>query len=156
MTEEKPKPTVNVKFIFSMCNDIVAMRHFYTELLGMQEQAFFNQKEFGYISYFCQEGLYLMFFYSGKEAPKHTEWAWQPGYEGGSLHITSFAIEIPEQDFANTVEKLKKENFKMFTDIPEWRQNSYWGFTVMDPQGNTLELFTKPKEKPASTIWFSK
>ena len=34
MAEEKPK--VNVRFIFSMCNDINAMRHFYTDLLGIQ------------------------------------------------------------------------------------------------------------------------
>jgi catechol 2,3-dioxygenase-like lactoylglutathione lyase family enzyme len=153
MLEEKSKPKVNVKFIFSMCNDVVAMRHFYTELLGMQEQAFFNQKDFSYISYICRDGLYLMFFYSGKETPKHTEWAWQPGYDGGSLHIMSLAIEIPEGDFANTVERLKKENVKIFSDTPDWRQNSYWGFTIMDPQGNTLELFTMPKEKPSSTTW---
>lgn len=156
MVEEKPKPKVNIKFIFSMCNDIIAIRHFYTELLGMQEQAFMNQKEFGYLSYFCKGDICLMFFYSGKEAPKHTEWAWQPGYDGGSLHITSLAIEIPEADFAYIVEKLKKENVKAFSDVPAWRQNSYWGFTVMDPQGNTLELFTTPKEKPVSTNWSGK
>ena len=108
-----------------MCNEITAMRHFYTELLGMQEQAFLNEKEFGYLSYYCQDRLCLMFFYSGKEAPKHTEWAWQPGYEGGSLHITSIAIEILEQDFAGTVERLKKEGVRVFSDVPDWRQNSY-------------------------------
>jgi catechol 2,3-dioxygenase-like lactoylglutathione lyase family enzyme len=156
MAVEKPKPKVNIKFIFSMCNDITTMRHFYTELLGMQEQAFLNEKEFGYLSYYCQDGLYLMFFYSGKEAPKHTEWAWQPGYEGGSLHITSMAIEIPEQDFTGMVERLKKEGVRLFADVPDWRQNSYWGFTVMDPQGNTLELFTMPKDKPLSTTWLEK
>jgi hypothetical protein len=97
-----------------------------------------------------------MFFYSGKESPKHTEWAWQPGYDGGTLPVTSMAIEIPEQDFAGMVERLKKEGVRLFAEVPDWRQNSYWGFTVMDPQGNILELFTMPKEKPSSTTWLSK
>jgi len=34
MAEEKPK--INIKFIFTMCNDVVTMRHFYTDLLGIQ------------------------------------------------------------------------------------------------------------------------
>ena len=149
---EKKVPKINVRFIFSLCNDIEAMRHFYSDLLGMQEQAFFNEEQFGYISYPC-EGVYLMFFYSGEKVPEHTEWAWQPGYEGGNLHVTSWAIEIPEVDFAETVERLKSASVKTFSENPEWRQDSYWGFSVMDPQGNTIEVYTRPKEKPASTTW---
>ncbi|TET21568.1 MAG: VOC family protein [Candidatus Stahlbacteria bacterium] len=149
---EKKVPKINVRFIFSLCSDIEAMRHFYSDLLGMQEQAFFNEKQFGYLSYPC-EGVYLMFFYSGQEAPVFKDWAWQPGYDGGSLHVTSWAIQIPEEDFAETVKRLKDAGVKTFSDNPQWRQDSYWGFSVMDPQGNTIEVYTSPKEKPESTEW---
>jgi catechol 2,3-dioxygenase-like lactoylglutathione lyase family enzyme len=149
---EKKIPKINVRFIFSMCNDIDAMRHFYTDLLEMEEQAYYSTEEFGYLSYPC-EGVYLMFFYSGQDAPVFEEWAWQPGYEGGNLHVTSWAIEIPEADFSASVKRLKDAGVKIFSENPEWRQDSYWGFSVADPQGNTIEVYTSPKEKPASIEW---
>jgi catechol 2,3-dioxygenase-like lactoylglutathione lyase family enzyme len=149
---EKKVPRINVRFIFSLCDDIEAMRHFYTDLLGMDEQAYYSVEQFGYLSYPC-EGVYLMFFYPGEKVPEHTEWAWQPGYDGGSLHVTSWAIEIPEEDFAETVNRLKQAGVKAFSEYPEWRQDSYWGFSVADPQGNTIEVYTSPKEKPESPEW---
>lgn len=152
MAETKEKPKINVRFIFSLCSDIEAMRHFYSDLLEMQEQAFFNEKQFGYLSYPC-EGVHLMFFYSGQKAPVFADWAWQPGYDGGSLHVTSWAIQIPEEDFAETVKRLKDAGVKTFSENPQWRQDSYWGFSVMDPQGNTIEVYASPKEKPESTTW---
>jgi hypothetical protein len=48
---EKETPKIDVKFIYSLCNDIDAMRHFYTDLLGMKEIAYYNDAEqkFGYL-----------------------------------------------------------------------------------------------------------
>jgi hypothetical protein len=34
------------------------------------------------------------------------------------------------------------------SDTPTWRQASYWGWTVRDPAGNTVEVYWHPKEKP--------
>lgn len=151
----KPAPKVNIKFIFSMCNDVEKMSEFYTKLLGMQEQAFMNDKEnkFGYLSYYCTGDVYLMFFSTETPAPQLTDWAWQPGYEGGNLMATSWAIEIPEEDYPATIKRLKDAGVKAFSENPEWRQDSYWGFSVADPQGNTVEVYTSPKEKPKSPSW---
>ncbi len=39
------------------------------------------------------------------------------------------------------------------TKAPTWRQASYWGFTVLDPAGNTVEIYCAVKEKPANNEW---
>ncbi len=152
---EKDIPKVNVRFIFNMCNDVEAMRNFYSDLLGMAEDAFYSTEEFGWVSYPC-EGVYLMFFYGGEDVVEHSDWAWQPGYEGGSLPVSSWAIEIPEQDFAATIKRLQESEIRTFSEAPQWRQESYWGFSVMDPMGNTIEVYTSPKEKPESEEWSGK
>lgn len=114
----KPAPKVNIKFIFSMCNDVEKMSEFYTKLLGMQEQAFMNDKEnkFGYLSYYCTGDVYLMFFSTETTAPQLTDWAWQPGYEGGNLMATSWAIEIPEEDYPATIKDLRMPESRLFRE----------------------------------------
>lgn len=156
--QESPKPKISVKFIYSLCNDIEAMRHFYTDLLGMKEIAFYNDEEqkFGYLSYLCAGGLEFDFFYIGKEAPIHKEWAWQPGYEGGTLPVPSWSVNVPEEDFPEVVKKLKEDGVKSFQENPYWCLDSYWAFPVADPQGNTVEVYSIPKEKPESTEWSEK
>jgi len=151
----KPEPRVNLKFMFSLCNDVDKMRHFYTDILGMQENAYYKAEDgsFGYLSFLCVGGIEMDFFYIGKEVPLLSEWAWQPGYEGGSIPVTSWAIEIPADDFTTTVKRLQDAEVKSFSKNPVWRLDSYWGFTVMDPQGNTIEVYSMPEEKPESTEW---
>jgi catechol 2,3-dioxygenase-like lactoylglutathione lyase family enzyme len=154
MVEAKAdKPKVNVRFLFNLCNDIDEVRHFYTDLLGMQERAYMNDENFGYLSYKCEGGVCFMFFRAGEELPVLAEWAWQPGWAGGTLEINSWAIQIPQEDFAEVYGKLKEEGVPLFKPEPEWRQDSYWGLSVRDPMGNTVEVYTTPEEKPASTTW---
>jgi catechol 2,3-dioxygenase-like lactoylglutathione lyase family enzyme len=123
------------------------MRHFYSDLLGMKEVSYMNDEGFGWINYKC-EGFEFMFFRAMNPMPVIEEWTWQPGYDGAEHNAISWAINIPEADFAATVERLKADGVKQFKDKPEWRQDSYWGFSVMDPMGNTVEVYTMPKEKP--------
>lgn len=154
-TEEKKateKPEINIRFIFNMCNDVESMRHFYTDLIGLKQGSFRNDKEWGWLVY-KSEGFEMMFFRADKQLPVLREWAVQPGYEGGTLETTSWGIHIPEEMFGVVVGRLNSAGVKTFKDRAEWRQDSYWGFSVMDPMGNTVELYTEPKEKPASTEW---
>lgn len=153
MAERKAKEekfAVNVRFIFNYCNDLAAMRRFYSQLVGLKEKDY--REEWGYLCY-ASEGLEFMFFRSDKEMPHIDEWSDQPGWEGGTLKITSWAIHIPEMMFKDVFERLHSAGVKMLTDSPEWRVDNYWGITVMDPMGYTVELYTIPKEKPASKLW---
>lgn len=150
--EKKEPPKVNLRFLFGICNDIGEMKNFYTDLMGMQEVAYMDDDNFGWLAYQC-DGFQFMFFRVDNELAVPVEWTCQPGYEGGTLEAISWAIEIPEAEFADRCETLKKAGVKTFSETPEWRQDSYWGFSVLDPMGNTVEVYTRPKEKPESGEW---
>ncbi len=147
---EKEKPKVNIRFLFNFANDLAKMRNFYGELLGMQEVDY--SEEYGYLMYQC-EGLQVVFFKPKKEVAVLEEWADQPGYEGGELAVSSIAVEIPQKAYPEVLNCLRQAGVKMLKDKPEWRMDSYWGLSVMDPMGTTLEVYTTPKEKPDEKEW---
>ena len=144
------EPRVSVNFIYNFSDSLEDTRHFYSDLLGMEEMTF--KPEWNYLCYKFGD-LEFMFFGARGELAKPTEYADQPGWPGGVLETTSWSVQVPEADFAKTVERLKAEGVRAFGDKPEWRVDSYWGFTVLDPSGFTVEVYAIPKEKPASKEW---
>ena len=151
---EKSAPKINVRFIHNWTNDLGATRKLYTDLIGMQEVSFKDEEQWGWVAYQC-EGLQYMFMRLDVENKKAeiTEFAFHPGHSGGTIATASFGIEIPEADFCELVEKLQQSEYKLETKIPEWRQDCYWGISVLDPAGNTVELYTTPKDRPEKTEW---
>lgn len=134
------KTGINIRFIFNFCNDIDEIRRFYSELIGLEEVSYRNDEEWGWLVY-QSEGFQFMWFRSDEKLPVIDGWAAQPGYSGGEFAITSWSIELPKEDFEKIIGRLKASGVKLFSMEPEWRQESYWGFTVMDPMGNTVELY---------------
>jgi len=149
---EKSKPKINIRFLFNICNDIDEMKKFYTDFLGMQQVSYMNDSSFGWLCYQC-EGFQFMFFRSDIPIPVNEIWDSQPGYQGGEGNRTSWAIEVPENEFKDKVIKIQQSDIRKFNTNPEWRQDNYWGLSIMDPMGNTIEFYTSPKEKPKSTNW---
>lgn len=147
---DKEKPAARLGMVFSYCNDLEAMRRFYTDLIGMAQRGY--SAEYGFLTYTFAGGE-MMFFASDEELPVNTEWGDQPGYQGGTLKVTSWAIDVPESLFPEVIKRLNQAGVKSHTDDPEWRFESYWGINVMDPMGNTVELYSIPAEKPASPTW---
>jgi hypothetical protein len=92
--------------------------------------------------------MQYMFFRWDHEIPIRKEWAWQPGDGMGKAPIMSISIEIPEKEYRSIVQRLRVASVKTLTKTPTWRQMSYWGWTVKDPMGNTIEVYAVPKEKP--------
>lgn len=144
------KPRVGIRFIYNCTNSLEDTRRFYTELLGMEESAY--EPEWNYLCYKIGE-LEFMYFGADGELTPTEEFASQPGWAGGTLEVTSWSVEIPEADFGKTVERLRAAGVRTFSDKPEWRIDSYWGYTVLDPNGVTVEVYTIPKEKPTSEEW---
>ena len=145
-------PRVHLRFAFHFANDLAAMRRFYGEGLGMKELMFVDEERAGFLVY-QTEGLQLMFFRSEKPLPVADAWASQPGWEGGTVEIDSWGIEVPEKDLGRTVERLRSLGAPFFRSDPEWRQTSYWGVSVRDPMGRTIEVYSVPKKTPRSTVW---
>jgi len=147
---EKATPEVNIRFVYNFCNDLGEMRHFYTDLLGLSEVGY--NEEHRYLCY-QNEGFRLMFFRPDAEVEVLAGWADQPGYGGGTTFVTSWAVEVPTAKFAEVVEGLRTAGVECFSADPEWCVDSYWGFYVKDPMGRTVEVYSTPKERPASTTW---
>jgi catechol 2,3-dioxygenase-like lactoylglutathione lyase family enzyme len=143
-------PKVNIRFVYNFCNDLAAMRRFYTDLLGLDEVAY--SEEHRYLCYQC-EGFQLMFFRPDAEVDVMEGWADQPGYQGGATFVTSWSVAVPEAEFAATVERLREAGVESRYPDPEWCVDSYWGYYVKDPMGRTVEVFAIPKERPAATTW---
>jgi catechol 2,3-dioxygenase-like lactoylglutathione lyase family enzyme len=151
MPEEKKhfqKRKVNLRFLYSMCNDVQAVKVFYTDMLGLFELGFMDQEGFGWVGYDC-EGMQLMFFKWDEKIPVREKWDWQPGDGAGDQPGMSFSIELPEDEAKPTLTRLRESGVESMSDKPTWRQASYWGWTVRDPAGNTVEVYWHPKEKPA-------
>lgn len=144
MSLEQKKPAI--KFFFIFANDVDKMREFYTGILGLNEVSYMNDPDFGWINY-GMDGFEFMVFKTDKPIPIHSEWQGQPGYPGGTGYLPSWSVFIDNSCFESVVQKCRDAGLKLFSDKPEWRQDSYWGFTVADPMGNTVELYTlQPKE----------
>ena len=143
MSSDTKKPAI--KFFYIFANDIEKMREFYTGILGLSEASYANDQDFGWINY-NMDGFEFMVFNTDKPIPFHTEWQGQPGYPGGTGYLPSWSVFIDNSCFEAVAQKCKDAGLKLFGDKPEWRQDSYWGFTVADPMGNTVELYTfQPK-----------
>jgi hypothetical protein len=149
---EKAGPRVHLRFAFHFANELAPVRRFYGEGLGMQELMFVDEERAGFLVYET-EGLQLMFFRSEQPLPVRDDWASQPGWEGGTSEIDSWGIEVPEKELASTIERLRSLGAPFFKADPEWRQTSYWGVSVKDPMGRTIEVYSVPKKKPRSTVW---
>jgi catechol 2,3-dioxygenase-like lactoylglutathione lyase family enzyme len=146
------KPVPKIGYVFNMTNDIAATREFYVELLGMEEASFMDTPEMGWLA-LKGTGFQMMWFRADEVLPVLDRFTCQPGWMGGEIEATSWAVEIPEADFAATVGRLTEAGVRFFKPEPDWRQDSYWGVSVMDPMGITLEVFTLPAERPEKTEW---
>jgi catechol 2,3-dioxygenase-like lactoylglutathione lyase family enzyme len=150
--EQPAQPQITLGYIYVSCNDIAAMRRFYVELLGMPEQSYQADGEVKWLVCQCR-GCELMFFAGGPPLAVPDGWHAQPGWEGGTLEGVSWSVEVPLELYAVTVQRLLDADVEHFFDKPQWFQDTYWGFPVKDPQGNTVEVFCLPATRPASTVW---
>jgi len=140
---------VSLRFLYNYCNDLAAVRKFYTECLGMQEASFVDTPEFGFVTY-RSVGLEYMFFRVDGALPPAAGFAAQPGGGGGDRLGPSWSIAVPEDAFPEVVKRLQAAGFKSNQPQPVWLQNSYWAYVVLDPCGNTIEVFTFSSSHPRS------
>ncbi|MHC4841759.1 MAG: VOC family protein [Planctomycetota bacterium] len=145
---DKPKPKANIRFLYAFCNDIRPVRAFYSDLLGMQEISHMDEESFGWLAYQC-EGLQYMFFRWDTKLPKEARWACQPGETiADSSALMNFSLEYGIEDYIRLVPVLLEAKVVSEKSKPNWRQKSYWGWTIKDPMGNTIEVYAAPKDKP--------
>lgn len=143
------KIEVQFKFMFLMGNNIGKLLHFYQDVLQVPTE---GSEENGWADVKLGS-THMIYFKSDSDIPYIKEWAWQPGYKGGAGNLTSWSLGFPESEFRNLFERLKSNKIEMLFPKPEWRRDEYWGLSVKDPMGNTLELYTVPSSKPEDSDW---
>ena len=145
--EQLPQPRVNLRFVHAFCDDVPATKAFYGDRLGMTLQSTMDDEPHGWVV-MQSEGFQLMFHrWDHGPLQRSHEWSWQPGDGAGELPTISFGIEVPEDDYRAVVDGLMAADTEAITPTPTWRQGCYWGWTVRDPNGNTVEIYTMPAEE---------
>lgn len=125
------------------------MRHFYTDLIGLDE-VYFEGGDEGSVAYDC-DGLQFTVIVDDSATATEVHWARQPGWQGGTLPAISWSITVPEADYASVVARLADSGVRTRHDSPKWL--NYWSFPVQDPMGNTVEVVCSPEAAPSGGEW---
>lgn len=130
------------------CSDLGAMRHFYTQLVGLNE--IYQSIDDRTLAYDCQ-GLQFTIFEATAAAPGRDGWARQPGWVGGTGAAISWSVVLTEATYGKAVRRLLDFDVTRRHDEPQWV--NYWSLAVQDPAGNTVEITYAPSEPLARLTW---
>lgn len=144
MSDSPIKPHHNT--IFWYCNDVVPMRHFYTDLIGLEETYFKSDDEAGWLTYQSQ-ALAIVFIRADDPLPVHTDWGRQPSYQDGKLNVPSWVIQVDYAQFDTVIDRLKSaKDVPCLEDSPREPQAGHKAFWVRDPMGVTIEIYAMKGE----------
>ena len=139
----------SVRFVYFGCTDLPAMRRFYSDLIGLNE-IYHAEGVDGSIAYDC-DGFQFTILATESASEANGGWSRQPGWNGGTRARASWSVVCSVVTFPAAVRRLLDAGVPTYYEEPKW--HGYWGFPVMDPMGNTVELSLPLDEKPDSTEW---
>lgn len=134
-----------VSTLFYWCNDIDKTRSFYTDVLGLKETSYRNDDKMGWLGYEL-DNLALYFLRSTKSLLIAKEWARQPGWTEGTLEAHSLILQVGKADFDAVVSRAKNAGVKIHDKEPRGESSKYLQHFLMDPMGNTVELYYEAKD----------
>jgi catechol 2,3-dioxygenase-like lactoylglutathione lyase family enzyme len=121
--------------IFTWCNEIAAMRSFYTDVIGLEE-TYYNA-DHGWLTY--QVGPTMLAFMTAPEpVPVIDQWAVTPTIGMGEVHAPSWVMELSVDEFQSRLDKIRDAGI-IFHLLPDSMQARV--MFVRDPMGTTIELF---------------
>lgn len=140
----------NLRFLYIFCRDLEEMKHFYSDLLEMEEFYYVAGPDGG-LAYRC-DGLQFTIFPTQQPLEVVQEWHRQPGWPGGTSARASWSVESDSHDaYAAAIARLHAAGVPAFFDQPQWI--GYWSFPVKDPMGNTVEVVLPLDGPPDNPIW---
>jgi catechol 2,3-dioxygenase-like lactoylglutathione lyase family enzyme len=130
---------IQLHTVFRWCNDVDAMRRFYSDLLGLEETFYRNDDKHGWLTY--QAGTQIVFMRGTNPIDIPLEWAKQPGFSGGDVEIDSWLLTFTKADFEVLKQRITNADIEQLTGagIDSSRQ-----IIVHDPMGITVELSIEP------------
>jgi len=141
-------PQPGIIFLYLFCNDLHAMRHFYSNLLGLNE-IYYSEVPDGPVAYDC-DGLQFTIVFNASAQKAPPGWGCQPGWQAGSQPIISWSVVLTEGGFETAVQRLMAADVEAFYKEPQWQ--NYWSFPVKDPMGNTVEIVLASEKEPKNSI----
>ena len=138
-----------VKFVYLFCDDLQAMRHFYTEILGLHE-IYYAEHPDRTVAYDCDE-LQFTIIFDPKAEPVTQGWAWQPGWREGMQPTISWSVCLTKDGYSSAIKKFKAHSVESYYQNPQWL--NYWSYPVKDPMGNTVEIVLNLDQEPENTVW---
>lgn len=128
-------PQIRVHTLFRWCNDVESLRHFYSEVLQLEETFYRNDEKYGWLTYQV-DSVQLVFMRASQPIATVSDWAKQPGYGGGSLEVDSLLLVVKDAAALETyVGRLKAANIPLNDNVDASRQ-----CVVRDPMGWTVEI----------------
>ena len=128
--------------IFRWCNDVVPMRHFYSDCLGLRETYFRNDAEHGWLTYQIGQ-VQLVFTRAPEPLPTQTDFAQNPGYGGGTIQAESWVLKVERPSFDAIVQQLQASSYNCYTPEPTVPRAGALQFLALDPMGFTVEAYTE-------------
>lgn len=125
--------SVRFGFTYIHCNDLLAMKHFYGQILNL-EQIWDDTQSVAFkigdhqLSVNLDENLAL----------PPAEFARQPGWPGGTAARTSWSLECGITEFRQIVAAAQAAGVKSWQREPTWV--GYWSYPLLDPMNNTIEV----------------
>ncbi len=133
-------------FLYLHAGDLALARHFYTDLVGLEEVFFSGaaaSDDDATVGYRLGT-LQLTITAHGGTDPHPAAWAAQLGWDGGSGTSPSWGIEFDGDRFRVAVAALRKAGVPGWSAEPQWV--GYWSYPVQDPMGNTVEISTPDRD----------
>jgi hypothetical protein len=120
-------------FTYMFCNDLQMMKWFYQEILHL-ELIWESDRSIA----FRIEDHQISIDYHKDHYPFSSNYAIQPGWEGGTEPRISWSLECDRTDFEEIIQSAKNSDVSSFFSKPEWK--GYWSFPILDPMNNTIEI----------------
>lgn len=131
------KSQIYINTIFRWCNDVDPIRHFYTDLLGLEETYYRNDEEHGWLTYKIGD-TQLVFTRASSPLPVEAEWAKAPAYQGGTKELESWVMAVNKDNYQTIVQGIKASDALIYDGELEREELL---LMVKDPMGFTIELW---------------
>lgn len=129
--------SLQLRTLYFHCNDIDAMRAFYTDLLGLPESYYRNSEQHRCLAYQIQ-GAELVFMPAHEQLPLQTEWARQPGYAGSESTAKTWLFTMSNSDFEIISERVRNSDIPVYNNLEEYDDSQQ--LFIKDPMGMTIEI----------------
>ncbi|MEO1289036.1 MAG: hypothetical protein AAFV93_14830 [Chloroflexota bacterium] len=127
--------SIYIDTLFRWCVDVVPMRHFYTEILQLEETFFRNDDEHGWLTYQVGD-VQLVFIRATDSLPIESSWAISPAHDGDK-ELDSWVIRVTEPIFTAVKERATKNNVPIYEG--EYDRDKH--LIVRDPMGMTIAIW---------------